>query len=129
MEILVGYDGSEAARRALRLAREHGKAFGTERIHLLHVKVTDLPEKQHRIDQEEMERAKSEVQKEGCACEGHLVISNLGPGPYIVEFATQRGIDEIVIGIRMKSRVGKFFLGSTARHVILEAPCPVVSVK
>lgn len=129
MKILVAYDGSDAAKRALRLAREHAKAFGAEIVHVLHAKVTDLPAKQHLLDQLEMERATKEVEEEGLRCEGHLVISTLGPGPYIVEFAKEQGIDVIFIGIRMKSRVGKFLIGSTARHVILESPCPVVSIK
>ncbi len=129
MKILVAYDGSIAAKRALRLALEHAKAFGAEIVHVVHAKVTDLPAKQHVLDQQEMERVTKEVEQEGCRCKGHLVISTLGPGPYIVEFAKAQAADAIFIGIRMKSRVGKFLIGSTARHVILEAPCPVVSVK
>lgn len=129
MKILVAYDGSDAAKRALRLALEHAKAFGAELIHVLHAKVTDLPAKQHLLDQQEMERVTKEVEQEGFRCEGHLVISTLGPGPYIVEFAKEKAIDAIFIGIRMKSRVGKFLIGSTARHVILESPCPVISIK
>lgn len=129
MKILVGYDGSDAAKRALRLAREHAKVFGAEIIHVLHAKVTDLPREQHELQKEEIERVTKEVEKEGCRCKGHLVISNLGPGPYLVEFARQEAVDEIFIGVRMKSRIGKLLIGSTARYVILEAPCPVVTVK
>jgi nucleotide-binding universal stress UspA family protein len=51
------------------------------------------------------------------------------PAEHLVLFAEQNEIDEIIIGVKMKSRVGKFILGSTAQHVILGAPCPVVSVK
>jgi nucleotide-binding universal stress UspA family protein len=129
MKILVGYDGSDAAKRAVRLAQEHAKAFGAEVIHVLHAKVTDLPAKKHKLDQQEMDELRRSVETEGFRCETHLVICNMEPGPYLVEFARRQAIDEIVIGVRMRSKVGKLILGSTAQHVILEAPCPVVSVK
>jgi nucleotide-binding universal stress UspA family protein len=31
--------------------------------------------------------------------------------------------------VRMRSKVGKLLMGSTAQHVILNAPCPVVTRK
>jgi nucleotide-binding universal stress UspA family protein len=35
----------------------------------------------------------------------------------------------IVIGIRRRSQVGKLLLGSVAQRVIMEAPCPVLTVR
>ena len=129
MKILVGYDGSDLSKKALKLAQEHGKAFGAEVIHVLHPKVTDLPEKQHKLDEQDMDDVRSAVQEEGLVCETHLLIRSMDPGPHLVKFAQEHGIDEIVIGVKMRSKVGKLLMGSTAQHVILEAPCPVVSVK
>lgn len=129
MKILVGYDGSDPAKRALKLAREHAKAFSVEVLHVLHAKVTDLPTKQHKLDELEMDDLRGALEKEGCRCETHLVIRNLDPGEHLVEFAGEKAIDLIYIGVRMRSKVGKLIMGSTARHVILEAPCPVVTVK
>jgi len=129
MKILVGYDGSDAAKRALKLAQEHAEAFGAEVIHVLRSKVTDLPTKQHELDEKEMEEVRIAVEKGGCLCETHLVIRSIEPGPHLVEFAKNQAIDEIFIGVRLRSKVGKLIMGSTAQHVILEAPCPVVSVK
>ena len=63
MKILVGYDGSDVAKRALKLAREHAKAFGAEVIHVLHSKVTDLPTKQHKLDEQDMDEVRSSVRE------------------------------------------------------------------
>ena len=128
MKILVGYDGSEMAKKALDLAKEHAKAFDAK-IYLLHSLVTDLPKKEHARDKEHMEEVKNSLEKDGFACEAHLTVRNLMPGEHLVEFANENGIDEIIVGVRMKSKVGKILVGSTAQHVILEAPCPVVTVK
>jgi nucleotide-binding universal stress UspA family protein len=57
------------------------------------------------------------------------LVRGLRPGEDLVQFAKENGIDEIIIGVRRRSKVGKLVFGSTAQYVILNAPCPVVSVK
>jgi nucleotide-binding universal stress UspA family protein len=75
-----------------------------------------------------LETLKASITKEGISCETHLLIRGLSPGEDIVEFAKDKNVDQIFIGIEKKSKVGKLFFGSNAQHIILEAPCPVVSV-
>jgi nucleotide-binding universal stress UspA family protein len=53
----------------------------------------------------------------------------LEPGEDLVQYAKEHAIDEIMIGVRRRSKVGKLVFGSTAQYVILEAHCPVLSVK
>jgi nucleotide-binding universal stress UspA family protein len=128
MKILVGYDGSDSAENVLQLAVDHGKAFGAE-VHVLHSKVTDLSQKEHEQDQQDMEDVKNSLEKQGVSCTTYLLVVNMDPGEHLVSFAEEHGMDEIIIGVRMRSRVGKLIMGSTAQQVILEASCPVVSVK
>ena len=47
----------------------------------------------------------------------------------ILAVADERRADLVVIGLRRRSAVGKLLLGSTAQRVLLEAQCPVLSVK
>lgn len=47
----------------------------------------------------------------------------------ILTVAREHRADLIVIGVRRRSRVGKLILGSTAQSVLLQADCPVLSLK
>jgi len=50
------------------------------------------------------------------------------PGEQLVTFAKNEKVDQMYIGIKKRSKVGKLIFGSTAQFVILNAPCPVVTV-
>jgi nucleotide-binding universal stress UspA family protein len=51
------------------------------------------------------------------------------PADVILDTARDREADLIVLGIRRRSPVGKIIMASTAQRVLLESPCPVLSVK
>lgn len=130
MNIMVCYDGSEPARQALRSARDYARAFSAETA-----VVTSLekggPENQPEINaaKEALEYARSLMANEGIACRTDLLIHGMEPGRDLVEFAKANAVDLMVIGIVRKSKVGKLFFGSTAQYVILNAPCPVLSIR
>ena len=132
MKILVPFNNrSSSSRLALDLAKEHARGYEAEVLVATSADPTknekDLPPK------EEAEKALSEVEKEfeqaGIPCSTHLLIRGYSRGEDLVLFAREKEVDEIIVGVEKKSRVGKFFLGSVAQHLILKAPCPVVSVK
>lgn len=130
MKILVGYDGTNAAKEALSLAKEHVKAFGGS------VNVVTSMEKGTESQREEIEQAerglewaKSVFEENDIDCKTHLLIRGLMPGEDIVQFAEENEADEIIVGVKRRSKVGKLLMGSTAQYVILKAKCPVVSVK
>lgn len=131
MKILVCYDGSNVAEDAARLARQHAEVYGAS---LLLVKaLPQNPElKFEDIQREETSlegRAKEILGGGNISYETHAIVTNMSPGEEIVEFAKRNGVDEIVIGIRKRSKVGKLVFGSTAQFVILNAHCPVVSIR
>ncbi|MCW2849642.1 MAG: universal stress protein [Marmoricola sp.] len=47
----------------------------------------------------------------------------------ILGAALSSSADLVVIGLRRRSPVGKLITGSTAQHILLDAPCPVLTVK
>lgn len=57
-----------------------------------------------------------------------LVVRTGDPHDVIVREATDRGVDLIVLATSGRSRISRFFLGSTTDRVIREAPCPVLVV-
>ena len=130
MKILVGYDGTNSAKEALNLAKSHAKTFGAS------VEVVTSMQKgteSARKDIEQAERglayAKSLFEEDGIACNTHLLIRGLTAGEDLVEFANENRIDQIVVGVKRRSKVGKLLMGSSAQYVILQAQCPVVTVK
>lgn len=130
MRILVGYDGSRSAREALRRALKHAKAFGAD------VDVVTSMMKGSEAQREEIKNAEGGLayaealfKEHGIDCNTHLLIRGLSPEEDLVQFAEEKGVDEIVVGVNRRSKVGKILMGSTAQYVILKAPCPVVTVK
>jgi nucleotide-binding universal stress UspA family protein len=47
----------------------------------------------------------------------------------LLEVTTETGAELLVIGMRRRSPVGKFLMGSSAQRLLLDAPCPVLAVK
>jgi nucleotide-binding universal stress UspA family protein len=131
MNILVGYDGSNVAREALELARKHAMLLGAkfEVINCMAQNRDLLYEDIRKAEQKLEGEVHSIFNSEKIPYETHLVISGHDFGEDLVQFAEQNKIDEIVIGIRRRSKAGKLLFGSTAQYVILNAPCPVVSIK
>lgn len=129
-KIMVCYDGTEAAKNALRLAREHAKAFNAEVVVVTSLEKGD-PDNQDQINEAKkgLEYAQSVLNAKGVSCETDLLIRGMGTGEDLVQFARDKNFNLVIIGIVKKSKVGKILFGSTAQFLILNAPCPVLTVR
>ncbi len=47
----------------------------------------------------------------------------------ILDVIVETGASLCVIGLRRRTQVGKMLLGSNAHHILMESPCPVLSVR
>lgn len=56
-------------------------------------------------------------------------LDSLDPADDIINAAEEVAADEIVIGLRRRSPVGKLILGTNAQRILLDAGCPVLAVK
>jgi nucleotide-binding universal stress UspA family protein len=130
MKILVGYDGTNSAKEALNLAKTHAKLFGAT-VDVVTSMQKGTEQQRDEIEQAErgLEYAKSLFEDSDITCNTHLLIRGLSAGEDLVEFAAENQVDEIIVGVKRRSKVGKLLMGSTAQFVILQAGCPVVSVK
>ena len=130
MKILVGYDGTNSAKEALNLAKTHAKLFNAS-VDVVTSMQKGTEQQRDEIEQAErgLEYAKSLFEDSDITCNTHLLIRGLSAGEDLVEFATENQVDEIIVGVKRRSKVGKLLMGSTAQFVILQAECPVVSVK
>jgi nucleotide-binding universal stress UspA family protein len=130
MRILVGYDGSNQSKGALELAKKHAVAFGAK-VYLVTSLFGENQTNPEEIAEAEegLEFAKKDFTDSGIEAETHLLIRGLTPGEDLVQFAKEKNIDQIVVGVKKVSAVGKIIFGSNARHVILHAPCPVLSMR
>jgi nucleotide-binding universal stress UspA family protein len=130
MKILVGYDGSNVSKEAIRIAETHAAAFGADII-LANTMVggPEVPRKDFEDAEKKLDFEKNSLLDKKLSCQSILSVRGLQAGEDLVLLAEEHKVDEIIIGVRRRSKVGKLLFGSTAQYVILNAPCPVVSVK
>jgi nucleotide-binding universal stress UspA family protein len=130
MNILVGYDSSNVAKEALVLAKKYAKAFDAK-VYVVRSLAQSREMKLEDIQkaEQELENIRRSFRDEGIECKTEAIVSSISPGEDLVEFAQENEIDEIIIGVRRRSKVGKLLFGSNAQYIILMAQCPVVAVK
>lgn len=131
MKILVAYDGSNVSKEALRVALKHAKAFVGSEVYVV-TSIVGGPE----VHRQAFEKAEGDLRytqsvfiKDKIPCTTKLLVRGMTPGEDLVQFIKENVIDEVIIGVRRRSKVGKLLFGSTAQKVILDAKCPVVTVK
>ena len=130
MKILVGYDGSNVAKEAVSIAEMHATVFKGE-ILLVHSMVggPEVPRKDFERAENNLDYEKKHLADKKIPCDAILSVRGLEAGEDLVQLAEEKKVDEIVIGVRRRSKVGKIIFGSTAQYIVLNAHCPVVTVK
>jgi len=130
MKFLVAYNGSEVAKRALVLAKEHAKILDAEVMIITSMEggTREKPEEIAKA-KEDLDYAMASLREAGITCEGYELARGLTPAEDLVMFAEENEVDQIYVGVEKRSKVGKILLGSTAQYIILKAHCPVITVK
>jgi nucleotide-binding universal stress UspA family protein len=130
MKIMVCYNGSRSSRTALE--------YGIRNAKILNGKIFIVASMDNRISEDaqemirigkEHEEAESRISQEGIECESHVLVRGLDPGEDLVKYADDNEMDYIIVGIRKRSKMDKMIFGSTAQYIILNASCPVITIK
>jgi len=139
MNIMVCYDNSSASKKAVRIAKKRAKTMRAVVFVVISYsgalydssgeKVAKKVWKDVEKAEAALDEIKKDFEKEKIPCNTHVSVRSLEAGEDLVSYADENKIDEIILGIQKKSKVGKLLFGSTAQYVILRANCPVLTVK
>jgi nucleotide-binding universal stress UspA family protein len=125
--IVVGFVSTPEGHAALRQAGHEAL------LRKLPLVVVDLSREGHDVTPTSIEpdlaELRAETESAGLAVDIAAPESFLEPSEHVVKVAQEVDAALIVVGLRHRSRVGKFLLGSSAQRILLEADCPVLSVK
>ena len=141
-KILVPTDFSAPSAKAVAYGQALARQFGAS-LHLLHVVEEPLmqgwegyslpvllPELRVKAVCEARRRLEGMLpQNERDRQPTELVTLEGDPYRAIVRFATERGIDLIVIGTHGRGGMNHLLLGSVAEKVVRSAPCPVLTLR
>ncbi|BBD71706.1 universal stress protein UspA [Sulfodiicoccus acidiphilus] len=137
--IVVAYDGSEPAKRALNAATEIALKFNSQ-VDVIHVVdtlilaangVSPIPDE---VIRTMYDRAKSTVEEAASSLSAKgvkvkAVTLDGDPANSILEYATKNGADLIVAGSRGLSTLKRIMLGSVSTRLVTDSRIPVLVVK
>jgi len=138
--IVVAYDGSDQAIKALNTAIELAKAFNSkldvvevvDTAALLGMGFAPIPSdviaQIYNKAQNDVEQAKKKAQEAGVKDVTSQVLEG-DPATSIIEYASKNGADLIVMGSRGLSTFKRLVLGSVSSKVVQESRVPVLVVK
>lgn len=128
MKFLVSYDKNLRTTEVMELAARRAKEADAF-VYLVKTCASDATPKRISEIEKKLNYIKEYLDKQGVKSEVHVLIRGLAPGDDIVRFAKDHEIDEIIFGMKKESKVGKLVFGSTVQFIILEAHCPVTTIK
>lgn len=138
-KILIPFDGSESAMRAVRHVADQVKAMPEAQVHLLHIveplNITTDPnywrpevQREH-LDKGEQTLAPAKKIFEDMGVKPTSSVQMGWPHHDIAKYVRDKGCNEIVMGTRGMSPAASFFVGSVATRVMQLVDCPVTLVK
>ena len=128
MIIVVGYVPKPEGRAALDRAIEEAKLRG-RRLIVVNASRGDSFVDAGYAGVQEVELVKSRLAEAGVEYELRQLVRGHEPAEEVVDLADEVGAELIVIGLRRRTAVGKFLIGSTAQRILMDAHCAVLAVK
>jgi nucleotide-binding universal stress UspA family protein len=130
MSVIVGYLSSERGQKALEVGIEEAKLRNTDLVVVHSLRGAGKSDDEDVIQSDRDLTALDEMlSKQGVVFTIHNYVRGNEPAQDIVRAAEELGGELIVIGLRQRTSAGKFILGSNAHDILMDAPCPVLTVK
>jgi nucleotide-binding universal stress UspA family protein len=128
--LMVCYEDADVSRETLRLAQKYAKEWQVV------VDVVSAFKREEPLAISEVKRMedafhiqiKEQFINNDIPYHAHLLVDIYSPGEQLVKFSEGKDYEFIFIGISKRSKVGKLLFGSTAQYIILNAPCPVITL-
>jgi nucleotide-binding universal stress UspA family protein len=129
MKILVCYAGKGESEELFSIARKHADAFNAGIV-----LVTSIVEGSRELDQmknksqEVFDAEKMKCEEMNIRCETHILYHGISEQEQLLHFAKENNIDQVILGAKKRSKLGKLIMGSIIQHFILSMICPILTV-
>jgi nucleotide-binding universal stress UspA family protein len=125
--VVVGYAHGALGRAALAAAIAEARMHGDDLV-VLNATRGDSYADPDFAGEEHLRELEAELAATGL---GYCIEQRVGrePAGEVVAAISEHRARLVVIGLRRRSPVGKFLMGSTAQSILLDAPCSVLAVK
>ncbi|GAA3546540.1 universal stress protein [Nonomuraea rosea] len=128
MTILVGYLPTPEGAAAVDAGLREGALRG-ERVIIVNSPRRGAPVDEHKIDDAAGAELLKRAREAGVDAEVRQPLHDDDLPETFEQLVRETGGSLIVIGLRHRSLVGKFILGSEAQRILMEASVPVLTVK
>lgn len=125
--IVIPVVDTPAGRRALELAKADAETTGARLVLVGTATVSDRVVQNTEALQVYLSAREKELVDQGFQCVIEWAVGE-SLADVTLRAAAEYGADLITMGLRRRSQVGKALLGSYEQEVLLDAPCPVLSV-
>lgn len=127
MTVVAGYIPSAAGQRVLDVAVHEARLRGLP-LRIVNSATGAAYADPGLATPEALSGLRAEIEAEGLEVQVTQVTDAQSVAETLLEEAKKADAELLVIGLRRRSRTGKFLLGSIAQTVLLRAPCNVLAV-
>ncbi len=130
MTVVVGYIATPQGRAALARGIEEARLRGATLVVVHSIKGgASYGAEESLANRTELDRVRAELAATDLEFDVRELVVGNEPAEDLVAVAEETGAELLVIGMRRRSPVGKFVMGSNAQRIMLDANCPVLAVK
>ncbi len=128
MTLLVGYIPSSQGDAALDAAVAEARLRGTDLV-VVNIARGEAVLEKRRLYDDQAQALAARLESTGVPFTIRRELEDGDAADALLDVAQQIDPEYIVIGLRRRSATGKLLFGSNAQRILMDAPCPVITVK